>query len=162
MEINFSPLTIDNIRTYITSKKETLAIAESVTAGFLQAAFSTAQDASLFFEGGITAYNINQKIKHLHINKEKAVACNCVSEQTAREMALGIIKMFGSQWSVAITGYSSPVKESDFQLYAWFAIAHQQKVLLSKKIELRNQDAVQAQLEYTSIVLTEFEEFLKR
>ncbi len=65
MDIIYPALTIDKIRTYITARHEHLAIAESVTSGFLQAAFSTAQDASLFFEGGITTYNIDQEERHL-------------------------------------------------------------------------------------------------
>lgn len=160
MNIEFPSLTIDRIRTYITSRKEHLAVAESVTSGLLQAAFSTAQDASLFFEGGITAYNIDQKTRHLHINRSYAEGCNCVSERTSDEMALGICSLFKSEWGVAITGYASPVKESNFELFAYFSIAHNKKILVSKKVSLRNQETTEAQLEYVSVVLDEFEKII--
>ena len=45
--------------------KENIAVAESVTAGLLQNAFSQMPDASTFFEGGMTAYTPeNQIIKN--------------------------------------------------------------------------------------------------
>ena len=160
MDIIYPALTIDRIRTFLTSRQERLAIAESVTSGLLQAAFSTAQDASLFFEGGITAYNIEQKTRHLHIDKKFAESCNCVSARTADEMALGVCDLFKCEWGVSITGYASPVKESDFQLFAYFSIAHKKKIMRSKRIDLRNQETTEAQLEYVYYVLNEFEKVI--
>jgi PncC family amidohydrolase len=160
MTISYPALTIDRIRTYITSRQEHLAIAESVTSGLLQAAFSTAQDATLFFEGGITAYNINQKVRHLHIDKTHAEKCNCVSAKTADEMALGVCQLFKSEWGIAITGYASPVKESNFELFAYFSISHNGKIRLSKKVDLRNQETTEVQLEYVYTVLAEFEKLI--
>ena len=158
MNITFPVLTIDKIRSYLIGRKEHLAIAESVTAGFLQAAFSTAQEASLFFEGGITAYNINQKVRHLNIDADYAASCNCVSGRTAEEMAAGVSKLFDSQWGVAVTGYASPVKESNFELFAYFSIAHNGKVLRTRRIQLNNQDNTSAQVEYVYHVLEAFAE----
>lgn len=160
MNIIYPALTIDRIRTYITSRNERLAIAESVTSGFLQAAFSTAQDASLFFEGGITAYNIAQKTRHLHIDKNQAEACNCVSAKTADEMAFGVCDLFKCEWGISMTGYASPVKESGFGLYAYFSIVHNKKIVLSKRKDLRNQETTEAQLEYVYTVLDEFEKLI--
>lgn len=48
---------IETIRTKLLKKKETIAVAESVTNGLLQAAFSHAMEASAFYHGGITAYH---------------------------------------------------------------------------------------------------------
>jgi nicotinamide-nucleotide amidase len=45
----------------LAGKKETIAVAESVTAGQLQTMFSLAPEASCFFEGGLTVYNLEQK-----------------------------------------------------------------------------------------------------
>ena len=48
---------INQIKEWLTAHKQTIAVAESVTAGHLQAALSSAVEASKFFQGGITAYN---------------------------------------------------------------------------------------------------------
>ena len=45
---------IDPIGNILKRKEQTIAVAESVTAGLLQLSLSAATDASLFFQGGIT------------------------------------------------------------------------------------------------------------
>ncbi len=50
---------------------ETISIAESVTSGCLQLAFSQMPNASLFYNGGITAYTLPEKVKLLKVNKKK-------------------------------------------------------------------------------------------
>src|SRR3954466_4454845 len=98
--------TLQSIKTILTNRKEKIAVAESVTAGDIQAAFSLSENALQFFEGGITVYNLQQKVRHLQINAENAKACNCVSEQTAAEMATGVSALFAVDWGISITGYA--------------------------------------------------------
>lgn len=160
MNLSFPAVTIDNIRTALVTHKQTVAVAESVSSGLLQAALSSAQDASMFFEGGITAYNIRQKIRHLHINEEKAKECNCVSQATAIEMALGVCDLFKSDWGISVTGYSSPIKKSGFAIYAYAAIAKHGHAVKAARIELGNETNENAQLAYMMQVLEMFEEQL--
>lgn len=61
----FDKKLIDSIGTKLKDKNQSVAVAESATGGLLQTAFSNATGASLFFQGGITAYNIGQKCRHL-------------------------------------------------------------------------------------------------
>ena len=51
---------LNEIRDRLTGNGESLAVAESVTSGHLQAALSSAENASHFYQGGITAYNLGQ------------------------------------------------------------------------------------------------------
>src|SRR4051794_16363752 len=118
----FNTVAIDRIKEKLMADKQKLSVAESVTSGFLQAAIASAELALQFFEGGITTYNIHQKVRHLNINKVKGEQCNCVSEETAVEMALGVCRLFSTDWGIAITGYATPVPESDFKLFAYFSI----------------------------------------
>ena len=85
---------ISAIRDFMVSHKHTLAVAESVTSGHLQAAFSLANDASAFFQGGITTYNLGQKTRHLQINPIHAATCNCVSQTVSDEMARHATTLF--------------------------------------------------------------------
>ena len=50
----------------------TLAVAESLTSGHLQAAIGARSGASDFFLGGITAYSIDQKVTHLGVDRDEA------------------------------------------------------------------------------------------
>ena len=113
----------------------TIAVAESVTSGLLQAALSSVPNSLDFFQGGITCYNIDQKVKHLNIERKHAERCNCVSRKVAIEMAFGVSVLFKSNWGIGITGYASPVPEKKiYRRYAWVAVTKDKKVIKTKLI----------------------------
>ena len=152
---------INNIRELLSKEKLTLSVAESVTAGHLQAAFSSATEAAKFFQGGITAYNAGQKTKHLNIEPIAALENDCVTEQVACEMAVQANKMFISDYGIAITGYATKMPEKGINdLYAFFAIASKKEIVLVKKITTAK-ERVAAQIDYTTQVIKEFEKLLK-
>ncbi|ASZ10590.1 nicotinamide-nucleotide amidohydrolase family protein [Chitinophaga pendula] len=123
----------------------TIATAESVTAGQLQLSFSIMDGAVQFFQGGITAYNIGQKVKHLQVEPIHAGACNCVSEQVAQEMALHVCSLFNSSVGIAITGYAASVPELNIQeIFAYYAIVCRGQVVVSERITPAIQQPVSA------------------
>lgn len=152
----FDTSAIDSIREQLLGKKEKVSVSESVTSGFLQAAFSTADLALQFFEGGITTYNIDQKVRHLQVNRANAEECNCVSEQTAKEMATGVIKLFGTDWGISVTGYATAVPESDNKLFAVFSIAYKNEIKVTERMDLANEKQEEAQLKYVNTILKRF------
>ena len=157
----FNNKLIDSIKEKLIDSNQTIAVAESVTAGFLQAALASAENASNFFEGGITTYNIDQKVEHLGIDRKKGEDCNCVSDVTAREMALGVCKLFNCDWGISITGYATPVPESGFKLFAYFSICKHGEVLETDKIDLDNQQPAEVQLKYVNTILERFDKVLQ-
>lgn len=90
---------INAIKDYMIGRHKTIAIAESVTSGHLQAAFSLADNAAFFYQGGITTYNLGQKTRHLHVEPIHAELCNCVSELVAGQMAVGVAKKFSCDYA---------------------------------------------------------------
>jgi len=156
----FDERTLEAIKNKLIKNNETIAVAESVTSGFIQLAFSTAKDASKFYQGGITAYNVGQKYKHLHVEPIHAISCNCVSEKVAVEMALNICQLFESDWGLGITGYAAQVEESDNKLFAYFAIAYRGKVVNKKKLNAIKKDAFNVQLEYVNHVIEALKQHL--
>lgn len=152
---------INRIRNYMVERQQTVAVAESVTSGHLQAALSLAAEASLFFQGGITAYNLGQKARHLLINPIHATTCNCVSGTVAREMAVHLCSLFSSDWALAITGYAAPVPELGVdRLFAFYAIAFRHRVVREGKLEAPNNGTGRVQEYYTAEVLKSFHEHL--
>jgi nicotinamide-nucleotide amidase len=102
----------------------TLAVAESITCGRLQARIGAISGASEFFLGGVTAYSLDQKVRHLGVDRAGAAAVNSVSKGVAEEMARGACTLFRADLGVATTGYAEPsaqwkVKEP----FAWWALA---------------------------------------
>jgi nicotinamide mononucleotide (NMN) deamidase PncC len=74
---------INVIKDYMLRSNQTVSVAESVTSGHIQAALSRAEFAMKFFQGGITAYNLGQKYRHLQVEPIHAQFTNFVSERVA-------------------------------------------------------------------------------
>ena len=153
---------LQTIRDILIGRKETVSVAESVTAGNLQTALSNAPDAACFLEGGITAYNLGQKTRLLAVEPIEAMASDCVSEKVTTQMARETSRLFLSDHSIAITGYATPVPEKNItELYAWICIMYKSQVLLSQKIIPGNNIAFDAQLSYTNTLLRLFAGILR-
>lgn len=101
----------------------TLAAAESATCGRLQAAIGAITGASAFFSGGMTAYTLEQKVRHLGVNRAEARAVSCVSAGVAEQMARGACRLFGASLGVATTGYAEPPRKG-VAPFVWWAVAH--------------------------------------
>jgi nicotinamide-nucleotide amidase len=128
------PHVTNQIGELLIRRHESIAVAESVTAGLVQYTLAAVENASLFFQGGLTAYNLGQKARHLHIEPIHAIACNCVSENVAAEMAINVCELFQSDWGLSVTGYAAPVQESDNKLFAFISVAAHGKLLFVRKI----------------------------
>lgn len=153
---------ISDIKQYMVAHEETLAIAESVTAGQLQAAVSLADEATRFFQGGLTAYNIGQKARLLHVEPIHAMECNCVSDRVAAQMARQISTLFSSDWGIGITGYAAPFPACGVEetLFAFYAVAYNGEVVLEKKIETTKEGIYNVQRDYAAQVLEDFSNHL--
>ena len=154
---------IEAIKDLLLARHQTIAVAESVTAGHLQVALASAENASKFFQGGITAYNLGQKARHLNVEPIHAESCNSVSDKIASQMAVNIIPMFTSDWGIGITGYAAPVPECSVdEPFAYYAIAFRGELLRVEKIETRQDDPIRVQALFVNTVLKDFNAVAKR
>ncbi len=85
-----------------------LAVAESMSSGLVQAAIGATSGASDFFRGGVTAYTIDEKVRLLGVDRGEADRVNAVSSMIAEQMARGASRLFDSDWAIATTGYAEP------------------------------------------------------
>src|SRR4051812_48864918 len=153
---------INSVKDILVNNEETIAMAESVTGGHLQAAFSAGVEASKYFQGGITAYNLGQKTRHLGIDPILGNKVNCVAQKIADTMAIEVSRMFSSDFGIAITGYASIVPEcEDEGLFAFFSLAHKEKVVISEKLTAVEKEPYAVQVEYTRQVIQKVLEFLR-
>ena len=121
MSLMSAPLKVLLLR----APKLTLAVAESLTAGHVQARVASVSGASEFFLGGVTAYSIEQKVKLLGVDRAEAARVNCVSVAVAEQMARGVCALFGADVGLATTGYAEPnPAEGVATPMAWWAVAH--------------------------------------
>jgi nicotinamide-nucleotide amidase len=127
-----------------------LALAESLTSGWLQARIGAISGASDFFLGGLTAYSLDQKVDLLGVSRKKAKKVNCVSASVAEEMARGVRRLFGADIGVATTGYAEPSTEWDVEApFAWWALSFASGVatpsLVSGKVSFPGLSRVEVQ-----------------
>jgi nicotinamide-nucleotide amidase len=84
--------------------------------------------ASNFFLGGLTAYTLDQKVRHLGVNRAAARRVKSVSAPVAEQMARGVCELFCSDLGVATTGYAEPsVADGVSDPFAWWALAHRRR-----------------------------------
>ncbi len=146
--------------------KLTLAVAESLTAGNVQAQIAGVSGASGYFLGGVTAYSIDEKVRLLGVNRASAKKVNCVSARVAEEMARGAAELFGADLAVATTGYAEPsVADGVASPMAWWAIAHRRRgrvvKIFSGRVECPGERRVAVQQIVAGAVLAELAAYLR-
>jgi len=85
-----------------------LATAESCTGGWAAQALTALAGSSNWFERGFVTYSNGAKQEMLGVRAETLARHGAVSEETAREMALGAIAHSGASVALAITGIAGP------------------------------------------------------
>ena len=138
--------------------RRTLAVAESLTCGNVQAYIGRISGASEFFLGGITAYTLEQKVKLLGVNRDEAEKVNCVSAEIVEQMASGAANSFGADLALATTGYAEPSEEHDVAVpFAWWALAQRDGEtwsMQSHRVECPDANRVEVQAAITVAAIT--------
>lgn len=92
----------------LTAREWKMATAESCTAGGVAYAITMVPGSSNWFERGLVTYSNLSKVEMLGVRQATLEEFGAVSEQTAREMAVGALEHSQAQVSVAITGVAGP------------------------------------------------------
>jgi nicotinamide-nucleotide amidase len=144
----------------------TLAVAESLTCGRLQAAIGAVSGASDFFLGGMTAYALAEKVRHLGVDRAHARRVDAVSQRVAVEMARGAAELFGSDLAASTTGYAEPHAAAGVKVpLAWWAICHRRRggrtVVISGLVTVPGAKRVAVQEEVAAEVVRQLVAYLR-
>ena len=90
------------------SKGLKMSAAESCTGGLIGSFMTEIPGSSDVFLGSAVTYSNESKENILGVNHQTLLDYGAVSEDTAREMALGSIKAYNSDLAVAVTGIAGP------------------------------------------------------
>ena len=92
----------------LTQRRQTVAVAESLTGGLLGAAITNVPGASVVFRGGVIAYATDLKAALLGVPKALLADRGAVAPEVAGAMAAGIRDRLGAAIGVATTGVAGP------------------------------------------------------
>ena len=96
------------ISNYLKKAGKTLSIAESCTGGLVSSYFTDISGASNFILKNFVTYAESAKIEFLDVSNETLEKFGVISEKTAYEMALGLIKKQGADFGISTTGILGP------------------------------------------------------
>ena len=86
----------------------TLGVVESATGGLISHLITNVAGSSDYYNGSVTAYSNEVKIKVISVNKDTINKYGAVSRQVAEEMAEGGRQLLGSDICLADTGIAGP------------------------------------------------------
>lgn len=101
-------LTAEEVVRLLAAQGKTLTTAESCTGGRIAKELTDVSGASEVFFGGLVTYSNRLKQKWLGVRAETLSRFGAVSEQTAREMAVGARLAAETDFAVAVTGIAGP------------------------------------------------------
>ena len=103
---------VPNIETAVVNmlkeKHLKLATAESCTGGYIGKRITDIPGSSDVFECGIISYSNEIKANVLGVSRDDLKKYGAVSEQVAKQMAIGALKVSGADIAVSVTGIAGP------------------------------------------------------
>lgn len=110
----FDNIPIENIVFNLLKKANyKVGFCESCTGGLLSGKFSRIPGVSQVFDRSIITYSNNAKIEEVKVNTNTLERFSAVSEETALEMALGLLNKTNLDLVVSTTGYAGPDSDRD-------------------------------------------------
>ncbi len=86
----------------------TVSTAESCTGGLIMHRLTNIAGSSRYVMGGLVSYANEVKRDLLHVPQHILDTHGAVSEETARQMVIGALGMFGTNIAAAVTGIAGP------------------------------------------------------
>jgi nicotinamide-nucleotide amidase len=92
----------------LTATARTVCVAESCTGGQVAERITSVPGSSKYFLGGFLTYTDEVKTKLLGVSRDLLAAKGAVSEDAAREMAIGARSLLGTTFALSVTGFAGP------------------------------------------------------
>ena len=120
-------------------KRIVVATAESCTGGGVATAITRISGSAKWFDRGFVTYSNDAKREMLGVSARTLARHGAVSEEVAREMALGALTASPADLAVAITGIAGPTGGSRSKPVGtvWFAWAARGQMVQTRRFRFR-------------------------
>ena len=112
-------------------KNLSVSTAESCTGGYIAHLITSIAGSSEYFKGSVIAYSNEIKENLLGVSAQNLIDHGAVSEQVIKEMALGVKKKMGTDFSIATSGIAGPGGGTEEKPVGttWIAVATPSKII---------------------------------
>jgi nicotinamide-nucleotide amidase len=98
----------ERVHETLLARGETVATAESLTAGLVGAALTTTPGSSATYRGGLIVYATDLKASLAGVPAELLAARGAVDPDVAAALAAGVRERLGASWGLGLTGVAGP------------------------------------------------------
>lgn len=148
---------VEELVNKLREKNLIIATAESCTGGMLAKKITDISGSSGIFEMGLVSYANRIKNEFLGVSNDVLNTVGAVSEETARQMALGITKLAKSDIGVGITGIAGPTGGTSEKpvglVYYSIYLKREDKLIVNKLLLKGSRDQIREQT--TEMVIEE-------
>lgn len=90
------------------AKKQTIAVAESCTGGYLSHLITSVPGSSQYYKGTVISYDYDVKVSALGVDEHVMKVKGAVSEEVVLQMATGVRKKLGADVGISVSGIAGP------------------------------------------------------
>ncbi|MEI8135924.1 MAG: competence/damage-inducible protein A [Bacteroidota bacterium] len=114
--------------------KQTVALAESCTGGYIASLFTSISGASDIFKGAIIPYTNEAKHELLQVDEAVFSSVGAVSKECVEQLAQNALLKFSSDYAIAVSGIAGPLGGTEDKPVGtvWIAVASKEKTLAFK------------------------------
>jgi nicotinamide-nucleotide amidase len=129
-----TPSLADIVSQLLREKKQTVALAESCTGGYISSLFTGIAGASEVFKGAIIPYTNTAKHDLLEVDEAIFSSVGAVSKECVEQLAQNVLRKFESDYSIAVSGIAGPTGGTDDKPVGtvWIAVASKDKTYASQ------------------------------
>lgn len=120
----------------LTGLGQTIAVAESLTAGMVAATIASVPGASVVLRGGAVTYATDTKTSLLGVDEELLARGGAVQARVAEQMASGVRTVFGADYGLATTGVAGPDPQDGVEVGVVFIAIATPDGVMSDRLDL--------------------------
>jgi len=132
-------------------RKQTIAVAESCTGGYLSYLLTKVPGSSKVFKLGVVAYSISAKEKLLLIPPSLLEGNEGVSEEVAKFLAINVRKILNTNLGVSVVGFAGPQAKKGMRGTVFMAVADKNCARVKEEKINGDRDTVRRKASYSLI-----------